>query len=90
MKAKYNILVGQPLADVHHDDSHWGYCYSLAAARKRAKSISRSIRSDCRVGIEVGGIVIEQSGLAPFFSGNPRPTDPISAAARGLTPAASR
>lgn len=64
---KYVIRVGHPNANVTAKSPFWGYCRTIGAARKRAAQLGRKIRSDCRVGIEVGGVVIEQSGVAPFL-----------------------
>lgn len=72
---RYTIRVGMPGADVTPESSEWGWSRTLEAARAKAAKLSRGIRSDCRVGIEAGGAVIEQSGAAPFFTGSARPTE---------------
>lgn len=77
-KAKqYIIRVGHPEEHVSAQSSRWGWCRTLDAARRRAARLSRSIRSDCRVGIEVDGEVIEESGTCTTFCGQVRPTNPV-------------
>lgn len=73
---KYTIRVGCPWEHVRPKSPDFGWCRTLAAARKRAAKLSDNIRSDCRVGIEYGGAIIEESGTASAM--NHRPTRPIA------------
>ena len=77
--SRYTIRTGHPSGDVIPDSPAWGYCKTLHAARRRSAKLSRCIRSDCQVGIECEGVIIERSETSPVFVGQTRPTTPVTA-----------
>jgi hypothetical protein len=60
--SKYIIRAGMPMSPVTSQSSQWGWTRTLEAARKRSVSLSRRVRTDIEVGIELDGVIIEKTG----------------------------
>ena len=60
---RYEIRVGYPWHSITPDSVLLGWCRTEDAARRRATQLSRTIRTDCAVGVVHQGRVIAATGV---------------------------